>query len=104
MPQQALFDEVNVVALAIDLTLKPNGTGCIEVQHLNAFADVVAHGHRQWAVPRDFLGLADVLHGLGNHWLYGPGSDLPWVVRSLVNQHMPPLPAAGRMEALRDSL
>jgi hypothetical protein len=104
MPQQSLFEETNVVRLTIDVILKPNGTGSIKVDHRNAFDAIVAHGHRSWAVPRDFLGLADVLHALGNHWLYGPSSDLPWTVRSLVNQHIPPLPAVGRVEALRDSL
>lgn len=104
MPQQSLFEESNIVRLDVQVVLKPDGTGMLEVQHRNAFGTIVSHGHRSWKVPRDFLGLADVLHAVGNHWLYGPTSDLPWVVRSLLNEHMPPLPAVGRLEAVRDSL
>lgn len=104
MPQLSFFEQDNIVDLRIAVTLKPNGHGSVAVDHLNQARQGVVHAHRQWAVARDFLGLPDVLHVIGNHFLYGVSQDLPLLVRGAVNEHMPVLPSVGRLEAVRDSL
>lgn len=104
MPQLSFFEQDNVTRLDIGVRLDPNGHGLIVVSHLNEATKVVASTHRSWKVARDFLGLGDVLHGLGNHFLYGVSPDLQLTLRALVNEHMPPLPSVDSIRALSDSL